>query len=115
MKLFRRSHLILAALTLGACERANKPPSTDSAARPPTAAADSTTVGVPAASWDPDAGPVLLIATDQPTRAFVLIPDSANTSAGLAAIPHPASVTLLGGTERCRTPSCLKSRTPAPA
>ena len=96
MKLFRRSHLILAALTLGACERANKPPSSDSAARPPTAAADSTTVGAPAASWDPDAGPVLLIATDPPTRAFVLIPDSANTSAGLAAIPHPASVTLFG-------------------
>jgi hypothetical protein len=39
---------------------------------------------------------VLLIATETPTRAFVLVPDSANTSAGLAGIPHPASVTLFG-------------------
>jgi hypothetical protein len=97
MKLFRRSNLILAALTLGACERANKLPPSDSAARAPTAASDSASVAAAAAAtWDPDAGPVLLIATDLPTRAFVLIPDSANTSVGLAAIPHPASVTLFG-------------------
>jgi len=96
MKLFRRSHIILAALVLGACERANKPPSTDSTSKPPAPGTDSANVTAPTPTWDPDAGPLLLVATDTPNRTFVLLPDSANASAALAAIPHPASVTLFG-------------------
>jgi len=96
MKLFRRSHLVLPALIFCACERAKTPPASDSASKPPTAATDSANAAVTAATWDPDAGPVLLVSTETPSKAFVLIPDSANTTAGLAAIPHPASVTLFG-------------------
>ena len=96
MKLFRRTRLLLPLLFASACERAKTPPATDTAARPQTSAAESASVAASVPAWDPSAGPVLLIATDTPTRAFVLVPDSANTSAGLASIPHPASVTLLG-------------------
>jgi hypothetical protein len=38
----------------------------------------------------------LLVAAESPSRAFVIAPDSATAAAQLAAIPHPASVTLLG-------------------
>jgi hypothetical protein len=96
MKLFRRIRLILPLLFVGACERAKTPPATDTAARPQTTVAESASVAASAPSWDLSAGPVLLIATDTPTRAFVLVPDSANTSAALASIPHPAAVTLFG-------------------
>ena len=97
MKLFRRTWLLLPLFFIDACERAKAPPKTDTAARPQTTTAESASVVAAAVpTWDPSAGPVLLIATDTPTRAFVLVPDSANTSAGLASIPHPASVTLLG-------------------
>src|SRR5204862_1164171 len=96
MKLFRRSHLVLPALIFAACERAKTPPSSDSTPQPQIAATDSAKAGATAATWDADAGPVLLVSTETPSKAFVLIPDSANTTAGLAAIPHPASVTLFG-------------------
>jgi hypothetical protein len=39
---------------------------------------------------------LLLVAAESPSRAFVIAPDSATAAAQLAAIPHPASVTLLG-------------------
>ena len=96
MKLFRRSHLLLSALIVGACERAKTPPSKDSATIAQPAATDSANAAAAAPSWDPGAGPVLLVTTDAPTKAFVLLPDSANTAAGLAAMPRPASVTLFG-------------------
>jgi len=95
MKLFRRSRLILLVLSLPACERA-KPPAAKDSVRVPAVAVESASVVAPVIAWDSSAGPVLLIATDTPTRAFVLVPDSAKTSAGLAGIPHPASVTLFG-------------------
>jgi hypothetical protein len=96
MKLFRRSLYCLAPLMVGACERAKTPPTTDTTTRAPSVPSDSSAVSPPIAVWDSSAGPVLLIATDAPTRAFVLVPDPANSAASLASIPHPASVTLLG-------------------
>lgn len=96
MKLFRRSHLLLSALIVGACERAKTPPPKDSAIIAQPSVTDSANAAAAVPSWDPGAGPVLLVTTDAPTKAFVLVPDSANTAAGLAAIPRPASVTLFG-------------------
>src|SRR5437868_15074414 len=96
MKLFRRTPALFAVILVGACERAKTPPTTDTAVHAQGAPADSSSAPVAPAAWDPSGGPVLLIATETPTRAFVLVPDSANTSAGLANIPHPASVTLFG-------------------
>lgn len=95
MKLFR-SVPILAVLLVGACERAKAPPRTDTGAHTQSVSAESATVVPSAPAWDVSAGPVLLVATDVPTRAFILAPDSGNTSAGLAGIPHPASITLFG-------------------
>jgi hypothetical protein len=83
----------LLALTV-ACERAKSPPASDSATIKPAGAADS--MSAPRAStWNASAGPVLLVATDDPSRAFIVAPDSATTDATLAALPHPADVTLL--------------------
>lgn len=99
MKLFRRSPPFLAALILVACERAKTTPASDTTTvHAPTTAAESVSVGaaVAAPAWDPSAGPVLLIASDTPTRAFVLLADSLNPASALAAIPRPASVTLFG-------------------
>jgi hypothetical protein len=39
---------------------------------------------------------VLLVATDEPVRAFVFVPDSTNRATTIASIPRPASVTLFG-------------------
>jgi hypothetical protein len=96
MKLFRRSKPFLAVLLLGACERAKTPPATDTTTHAPGVPAESASAVVPAIAWDPSAGPVLLVAGESATQAFVLLPDSANRSASLANIPHPASVTLFG-------------------
>ena len=96
MKPVRRSKPFLALLILGACERAKTPPATDTAVHAPSVPAESTNVAAPAITWDSSAGPVLLIAGESATRALVLLPDSANRSAALASIPHPASVTLFG-------------------
>src|SRR4051812_44869054 len=82
----------LLALTV-ACERAKSPPPADSATIRPAGAADSTSARR-ASSWNTSAGPVLLVATDDPARAFIVVPDSATGDATLAALPHPADVTL---------------------
>jgi hypothetical protein len=42
------------------------------------------------------AGPLLLIGSDTPAKAWVITPDSATALQAIAAIPHPASVTLFG-------------------
>jgi hypothetical protein len=93
MKPFRRSRLLLGMLVSGACERAKAPVPTDTIAATKTPAATDA-VTTPRQNWDPSAGPVLLIAAEAPTHAFVLLPDSANAAGQLASLPHPASITL---------------------
>jgi hypothetical protein len=95
MNLFRRSLLFSAAAIGLACERGKPPVRADSTAGTPVAAVDSTKPE-PLRSWDPSAGPLLLVVAESPSRALVIVPDSANAAAQLANIPHPASVTLLG-------------------
>jgi hypothetical protein len=96
MKLFRRSVLVVLALVAAACERRKAPATTDSTSHAPTPAADSASAMAAATSWDQSAGPVLLVSTDAPMRAFVFVPDSANRASTLVNIPRPASVTLFG-------------------
>ena len=80
-----------------ACDRAKQPSRADSLVRPRASAPDSTTAASsPRGRWDDAIGPVLLVPASSPATAFVVAPDSATTTAGLAAIPHPASVTLFG-------------------
>jgi hypothetical protein len=95
MNLFRRSLWFGAALIGAACERAKAPVRADSTTAKPVTPVDSTTT-VPPQSWDPSAGPLLLVTAESPSRAFVIVPDSASASAQLSTIPHPATVTLLG-------------------
>src|SRR5437868_848576 len=95
MNLFRRSQWFTAALMVAACERGKAPARTDSVVAKIVPPVDSASVGPPR-SWNPSAGPLLLVAGESPSRAFVIAPDSASAGAQLAAIPHPASVTLLG-------------------
>jgi hypothetical protein len=93
MKPFRVSAVVVFAM-FAACERRKAVQTADSASRTPTPAADS--ASATATSWDQNAGPVLLVATDAPIRGFVFVPDSTNRGAILANLPHPASVTLFG-------------------
>ena len=92
MKPFRRSRLLLALLVPVACERAKAPVPADTIAAKVPVTTDS--VAPRPQNWDPNAGPVLLIAAETPARAFVLLPDSANASRQLASLPQPASITL---------------------
>ena len=95
MNLFRRTLWVSAAFVGTACERGKPPVHVDTAAPKPVVAVDST-VSTPPRNWDSNAGPLLLVAAESPSRAFVIAPDSASAATQLAAIPHPASVTLLG-------------------
>jgi hypothetical protein len=95
MNLFRRSRWFTAGLVVAACERGKAPARTDSALTKAVPPIDTTTV-TPPRSWNPSAGPLLLVVAESPSRAFVIAPDSATAAAQLAGIPHPASVTLLG-------------------
>jgi hypothetical protein len=94
MKLLRRTQFVwpLVFLALG-CERAKAPPPPDSVVVRPSGAPDTTPIAA-SSTWDPSAGSVLLVAADSPTRAYVVLPDSATASTVLSNIPHPASVTL---------------------
>jgi hypothetical protein len=95
MKLSRRSlALLLSVLLLEACERGKSALPVDSAAVRPAGAAD-TAGGASPRSWDPSAGPVLLVSGESPTDAYMIVPDSASGDVTLAALPRPASVTLL--------------------
>jgi hypothetical protein len=96
MKLFRSYVVLACAFLAGACERAKAPVPTDSARLSGPRAVDSAIAASRVQSWDPSAGPVLLVMADVPSRAYVLLPDSAGAAATLARIPHPASVTLFG-------------------
>jgi hypothetical protein len=95
MRLLRRHSLLCSALFVVACERGKPAEHTDTAVSGPAAASESTTTPPPR-TWNPSAGPLLLVAAETPSRAFVIVPDSANASAQVASIPHPAAVTLLG-------------------
>jgi hypothetical protein len=95
MNLFRRSLLFSAVMMGVACERGKAPVRVDSTAGKGVATVDSARPE-PIRSWDPSAGPVLLVAGESPSRAFVIVPDSANAATQLGRIPHPASVALLG-------------------
>ena len=98
MKQFRR---IVAPLSIalgiaaGACRR-DKPvkPPADSTHPIATTGAEST-AAPPVSTWNVGAGSVLLVSSDVPTHAIVVLPTE-NDSATLAALPHPASATLLG-------------------
>jgi hypothetical protein len=97
MKRFRR---IVAAATIStaaaaiACSREKPAAATDSAAARTAPVSDSAAARV-ASTWDPGAGALLLVATDSPTKALVLLPNEGDTTV-LASIPRPASVTLFG-------------------
>jgi hypothetical protein len=95
MNLFRRSLWVSVAFFGAACERGKPPAHVESTTAKPVATVESTT-SAPPRNWDSSAGPLLLVAAESPSRAFVIAPDSASATAQLAAIPHPASVTLLG-------------------
>jgi hypothetical protein len=96
MKLFRGTSPVVALLLVGACERAKKVTVADTSVSTQVTGTESTSAVARTAAWDSSAGPLLLIAADTPTRAFVLVPDTMNTTAAIANIPHPASVTLFG-------------------
>ncbi len=89
--MFRWSWFVLGTLVLAACERSKSSILADSAAPQGAVRADSNVAAVAAATWDPNAGPVLLVAGENPTRAIVIAPENA---ASLATLPRPASVTL---------------------
>jgi hypothetical protein len=97
MKSLRRAGSVLAACVALACERAKTPARTDTSVSPRANAPDTTVPGSsPRGRWDDAVGPVLLAPATSPASAFVITPDSATAAAALAAIPHPASVTLFG-------------------
>ena len=97
MKRFRRIATVVATSAIVAalaCAREKRTPGGESAAAHPVTGSDSSAVR-PASTWDPGAGALLLVATDSPMKALVLLPTEGDTTA-LAGIPRPASVTLIG-------------------
>ena len=97
MKFVRCATAALAAILAVACERSKSPPRVDSTIPVRGSTPDSTAaLASVRGKWDEAAGPVLLAPTVSPGQAFVVAPDSAMAAAELAAIPHPASVTLFG-------------------
>jgi hypothetical protein len=97
MKLSRCAAAVLVVSVAVACERSKSPPRVDSASPARGGAPDSTAaLASPRGKWDEAAGPVLLTPTQSPAQAYVVAPDSATAAAQLAALPHPATVTLFG-------------------
>jgi len=97
MKRFRRIAAAVIACTAFAalaCRRDKPVAAADSAATRPVAGSDSSPARAPS-TWDPGAGALLLVATDSPTKALVVLPTESDTTP-IATIPHPASVTLFG-------------------
>lgn len=96
MKRFRRIVALIVSATVAAlaCRREKPVASSDSTSVRPVPAADTTAARAPS-TWDPSAGPLLLVATDSPTKALVVLPAESDTML-IATIPHPASVTLFG-------------------
>jgi len=97
MKSLRWAGVVLVACVALACERAKTPARSDSLPSTRANAPDTTVPGSsPRGRWDDAVGPVLLVPATSPASAFVVTPDSATAASELAAIPHPASVTLFG-------------------
>ncbi len=94
--LFRRLHPILCAMLLAAaCERAKTPGTAESTSAVTAVAKPESSTTIPqASSWNASAGRLLLVAGSSPTDALVYFPDSATASSEIAALPHPASVSL---------------------
>ena len=95
MKPFR-SCVVILGIVFGACERARAPVAGDSIRVTAAVVADSAASTLPARDWDPSAGPVLLVATETPARAYVVLPEAASAETELAKIPAAALVTLFG-------------------
>jgi hypothetical protein len=97
MKRFRRNvgAVVFWALVAGLACRRDKPIGAGDSTRAPTTTAPDTAASRNASTWDPSAGAALLVATDSPTRALVILPIDGD-SAALNNIPHPASATLFG-------------------
>ena len=96
MKDFHRLAAVTLALAgLMACERSKTLPRADSGAPAPRTAGD-TSAAATSPTWNPDVGPALLVAAAAPNEAFVLLPGDSASRLTLAAIPKPASATLLG-------------------
>jgi hypothetical protein len=95
MKPFRRSVFVAASFLGAACDR-KAPLPADSTTQAPAPTTDSATAAANSTAWDQNAGPVLLVSSDTPVRAFVFVPDSMARAATIANIPRPASVTLFG-------------------
>ncbi|HEY4217766.1 MAG TPA: hypothetical protein VGM67_11560 [Gemmatimonadaceae bacterium] len=96
MKLLRSCRPILTLLLVAACERAKQPAPADSEHAAVAAASDTSASAASNSNWDESAGPVLLVAGESPASASVVVPDAAQIGTTLAAIPHPADVTLFG-------------------
>src|SRR5689334_10218219 len=99
MKQFRRL-VAGVSISLGVASagcRRDKPaqPPADSTHPAPSTGAESTTAAHPVSTWDAGAGSVLLVSSDVPTHAIVVLP-SETDSTTLATLPHPASAILLG-------------------
>jgi hypothetical protein len=112
MTSFRRTSALIVALTLSGCERAKTPPLVETTAVRPVVPTDSA-ARMTALSWDPSAGPVLLVSSEDPAQARVVVPDTASAASTLAALPHPAEVTLFSRSGTVQT-ALLPSVAPAP-
>jgi hypothetical protein len=102
MKVFRRTLTLVSMVVATACDRSKAPPPVDSTVVKPAGNPDSVATAE-SRNWNPSAGPVLLVAADVPSRAFIIAPDSATTAATLANIPRRASVTLFSRTGAVQT------------
>lgn len=96
MKYLRGAGSIVVLCLVLSCERAKAPPPAESTAVPPATADTTVAATSPRGRWDDAAGPVLLVATTSPAKAYIVTTDSASASAQLSQLPHPASVTLFG-------------------
>jgi hypothetical protein len=97
MKFSRCTASVAVTCLVLACDRTKPPPRADTAHATSVASPESTTAAAPQrGKWDDAAGPVLLAPAAVPGQAFVVAPDSATAASQLAALPHPASVTLFG-------------------
>lgn len=98
MKWFRRVAAVLSvsgALVGQACRRDKPVAAADSSRARPVPAADTAAAAVATSTWDPSAGVVLLVGTDNPTRALLVPPVSGDTTV-MAAVPHQALVIIMG-------------------
>ena len=91
-----RSLVVLLGTAMMACERVRSPGTRDTARANTPVRADSGIAALPVRDWDSSAGPVLLVAAETPTRAYVVLPEAASASTELASIPRAALVSLFG-------------------